>query len=219
MLQNIIREDQLLAISSKTESAWTSENPSARFVFMSKEELTKHDRMFKLSVAYDLSHHDIHYASEQSAFKISGVKVRVTQFDAAMSLNIYMPSKTAANIIDALNKSSPYPLELRDITPINKSPEELHVRCNLSTPHTIYKVITEDDIINAGICPTQVNNLKLKREIQRVATSYTTLAGHYSGDFKCDLIVEAAHQWKMNLKGAREEVLQVFFTVKEIRLL
>ena len=219
MLQNIIREDQLLAISSETESAWTSENPSARFVFVSKEELTKYDRMFRLSVAYDLSHHDIHYASEQSTFKISGVKVRVTMYDAATSLNIYMPSKTAANIIVALNKSSPYPCELRDSTPNNKSPEELHVRCNLSTPHTIHMVITEDDIINADVCPTQVNNLQRKREINKIATSYTTLAGQYGGDYKCDLIVEAAHQWKKNLKGVREEVLQVFFTVKELRLL
>ena len=87
---------------------------------------------------------------------------------------------------------------------------------NGQSEHT---VITEDDIINADICPTQVNNLQRKREINKIAASYTTLAGQYGGDYKCDLIVEAAHQWKKNFKGVLEEVLQVFFIVKELRLL
>ena len=218
-LKNIIREDQLLAISSEVESAWTSENPSAYFVFESEEELTKHDRMFRLSVAYDLSHHDTHYKSECPTLKISGVKLRAACTRDMSRVNICMPSETVANIIDALNKTSPYPCEIRDCVKIGYSSDGFQVRCNLSTPHSIHMLITKDDIINAEICATQVHNLQRKREIQRIATSYSALARRYGGDYKCDLIVEAAHQWKKNLKGVREEVLQVFFNVKELRLM
>ena len=217
MLQNIIREDQLLAISSETDNAWTSEEPAACFVFVNKEELARHDRMFRLSVAYDFSHHDTLYASECSTFKISGVKIRMAYSGNATGVNINMPTKTVANIMSALNKSSPYPCELRDIKLLRK--EGLHVRCSLMKSHSIHMLITEDDIINADICPTQLRHLERKRDINTIATSYHALASEKStADYRCDLIVEGAHQWKKNSQGIREEVLQVFFNIKEIRL-
>ena len=220
MLQNIIREDQLLAISSETDNAWTSEEPAACFVFVNKEELARHDRMFRLSVAYDFSHHDTLYASECSTFKISGVKIEMDRYDAAAPhANVYMHLKTAANIIEALNKSSPYPCELRDSKFLSYRPEEVHVRCSLMKSHSIHMLITEDDIINADICPTQLRHLERKRDINTIATSYHALASEKStADYRCDLIVEGAHQWKKNSQGIREEVLQVFFNIKEIRL-